>query len=144
MTSEQRQIEVCKAFLLCGNELHGCNISENEYAVSPDGIKVFVFANNEIFLYKSRIKESKFQNLFADNENDTLLTCTKELIEYDGKKTAYKFTGLPQPIYIDKKTVKMFTDCKLYAYNATSRIIARDNFGRAVGLLMPVRVKDEL
>lgn len=138
------QIEVCKALL---NESRVCGtwINENEYAVTIDGVKLYVFNAKEIVFDTSKISQmDKIADIIKDAENDIEIIPTNCIEIYHGiMLRKYEAPATNLVVYIDANNIKPFADAKLYANAPTHRIIAKNHFGVTIGVIMPVAKRDE-
>ena len=140
MYKEKIQLEVCKA-ILNGKRVVRMDINENETAVTIDGVKLFVFFNNEIVFDKSKIPAASFANVLKVDEKDVEITETNRML-YQNRKTLreYKNEEAGLSVYLDKGNAEAFKGCKFYAYAQTGRVLVKDDFGNVNGVVMPVRV----
>lgn len=141
MNKEKIQLEVCKAMLNPEARVYGFDINENEFAVTTDGYKCFVFSNSEIIFDKNKIVYRDFSAIFKDNEKDVVLERTKKMYKINGK-TIIEYKCGEKSVFADAQQAKEFSDFNLYTNNSLNRVIAKDYFGKIVGIFMPMRVTE--
>lgn len=142
MNRKQIQIEVCKALLDTNKRCSGCFINETEFAVTTDGFSAYVLHKSECIFDIERVKTANFKPLFEPNEKDEELQTTKKLFVL-GDKTVKKFKTENADIYVDMKILKPFEGFHFYGFSSVGRVIVKDDFGRLVGLFLPVRFSEE-
>lgn len=140
MFKNDLQIEVCKA-LLKESRVAGGYINENEFAVTIDGFKLYVFAAKEIIFDTTKISPFDATKIINKTENDIALKPTANFKYNRGAMLReYEADGTNLVVYIDNKQAKPFEGCTFYGHSPTDRILAKDVFGRIVGVIMPVRM----
>lgn len=143
MVKDKLQLEVCKA-LIKGNRVSGVWVNDNEFAVTPDGYKLFVFTKKEIVFDTDKCVRSNIGQMLNEHEKDVPIKPTNRMVaqdkvvlkEYENEKFGIK-------VYINEKYAKLFEDCYFYANAPISRVLIKDYHGANVGVVMPVRKRDE-
>lgn len=143
MSLKQIQLEVCKA-LLNGSRVNGGAVNENEFAVTIDGCKMFVFSNKEIIFDTSKVTPLNVEKILIENENDVEIVATKNYKETRGMLCReYQSQDGKFSVYIDGRQIKEFTNCLFYGNSPISRVIAKDHYGRICGVVMPVKMNEK-
>lgn len=138
MNRSQIQLKVCKAMLDPFARCSCAFINEDEIAITTDGFTAFVFYKSECVFDISKLKISEgVKKAFEEHEADVQIKKTKQLF-YSHDKVIEKYTGENLVVYVDAKFAKIFEGNSFYASSRTSRILVKDNFGRLLGLFLPV------
>ena len=136
---KQIQLAVCKALLDKDRRCSGAFINDNEFAVTVDGHCAYVFDKRECIFDISQIRElESIKTAFVDNEKDAEIRETKELFIVGGKMVE-KYENDDVILYAYADVVKQFKGFHFYAFASTGRVLVKDDFGRAVGLFLPMR-----
>lgn len=140
MFKNDLQIEVCKA-LLKESRVSGGYINENEFAVTIDGFKLFVFNTKEIIFDINKIPPFNAAEILKETENDIAIIPTSNYKSSRGILCReYIADGTNLAVYLDLKQIKLFEGCTFYANSPQNRVIAKDVFERTIGVVMPVRM----
>lgn len=142
MNKKQIQIEVCKALLDFNRRCCGGYLNEEEFAVTTDGFSAFVFHKNECIFDIEKIRKMDFKNLFSDNEEDEEMKPTNELFKVDNR-TVEKYKTETNEIYVFADVSKPFKGFHFFTASSQSRILVKDDFGRLVGLFLPMKFSDK-
>lgn len=139
MNRKQIQLKVCKAMLDPFARCSCAFINEDEIAITTDGFTAFVFYKSECIFDVSKLETSEgVKKAFEKHEADVLIKKTKQLF-YSNNKVIEKYTGENLVVYVDAKFAKIFEGNSFYTSSRTDRILVKDNFGRLIGLFLPVR-----
>ena len=142
MNKKQIQIEVCKALLDVNGRCCGGFISENEFAVTTDGFKAYVFHKDECIFDIEKVKKMEFKNLFASDEKDEEMKLTNKLFKV-GERTVEKYETENTEIYVYADVSKHFKGFHFYGASSQTRILVKDDFERLVGLFLPMRFNEK-
>lgn len=149
MNRNKYQLEVCKAMLDKNMRLSGWWISNDEYAVSVDGYRAFVFDRQDIVFDTSKIVDrigNRYKQLLDLSDDDVPLRITYN-IRRNSRKGAYMIKLEAEDggfdVWASNTAIQDVEQYRLYAAGPTGRILAVDAMGRAIGVVMPVRVPDK-
>ena len=149
MNRNKYQLEVCKAMLDKNRMLSGWWISNDEYAISVDGYRAFVFDRQDIVFDTAKIVDrigNRYKQLFDLSDKDVPLRITCE-IRRISKQGIYKIKLEADngsfEMWARNTAIQDVEQYRLYAAGHTGRILAVDAMGRAIGVVMPVRVPDK-
>lgn len=139
MNRKQLQIEVCKALLDPNSRVAICEINKHEFAVTTTGYDAFVFYENEIIFDKSKIRRGDFlKKAFADSDKDEIVKPTGEMFR-ERSGTLERLAGENIETFVDISLMKKFSGFQFMTDSSTNRILVKDDFGKLVGCLLPVR-----
>ena len=145
MNRNKYQLEVCKAMLSKDPGVGGAWLSDDEFAVSVDGVRAFVFDRKDIIFDANKIQREFPDSVkvqFSRSGKDMPLLITNK-IRREPKLGAYliqlesadgSFATWARNTYI--QDVDQF---HLYASGPIDRILVVDAMGRTVGLVLTVR-----
>ncbi len=142
MNRKQMQIEVCKALLDFNKRCCGGFISENEFAVTTDGFKVYVFHKDECIFDIEKVRKFELKNLFAPDEKDEEMKLTNRFFKV-GERIVEKYETENAEIYVFADVSKQFKGFHFYGASSQKRILVKDDFGRLVGLFLPMKFNEE-
>ena len=135
------QLEVCKA-LLKDSRVAGGRVNENEFAVTVDGTKLYVFSNNEIIFDTTKVSPLNVEKILEQHENDIEIIPTNNYVSNKGK--LYREYNAPETdlfVYIANDEIKPFEGATLYANSPLARVLVKDHFSRIIGVVMPINYK---
>ena len=143
MNRKQTQLEVCKALLDKSKTCRGHKINEKEIAVTVDGFTAYVFDITEcVFDTTKLLSMPNIKDFLSENAKDIEITKSKKLFESNGR-IIEKYIGEGIELYAFADNTKHFKGLHLFANSPLSRVIARDDFGSAIGLFLPVRYAEK-
>lgn len=137
MNIKQLQMTVCKA-LIEGKRCSGCFINENEFAVTVDGFTANCFpVTSCVFDIAKVALFETLKPLFEDNDKDVELKQSKKLF-YSNGEILEKYVGENLEVYVRQNIAKTYKGFRFFANSPLGRVLVKDEFGRAVGLFLPV------
>jgi hypothetical protein len=144
MNRNQLQIEVCKALLNPCAHIAMAEINEEEVAITTNGITCYVFWKKEcVFdLTKIRVYEA-LKEYFPDNENDVEIKTTGKIFRSSSGDFIEKFAGDGFVVYVNTKHTKQFSGSHYYTDGALNRILVKDQYGRLMGLFLPMKYEEK-
>lgn len=142
MNKKQIQIEVCKALLDFNKRCCGGFISETEFAVTTDGFTAYVFHKDECIFDIEKIRKEEFKTFFAPDEKDEEMSLTSCLFNLNNRMVE-KYKTKNNEIYVFADVSKSFKGFHFFAASSKTRILVKDDFGRLVGLFLPIRFDEK-
>lgn len=140
MNRRKMQLDICRALLNPQKKLFGARIGKDEYAVT-NGYIAYIFGCDECVFDVSRIAHhDQLISVLSQDEKDVELTKTGNLYVKYGVDVEFEAGDFK--IYANLDYVKKFDGYHLFAYSPSSRVLAKDDFGKTVGCFMPLRWGD--
>ena len=142
MNRKKLQLDICKAMLDSNSRLSACLIDEKQIAVSINGFTAYAFYLSECIFNTSQINYSdNLKEVFKDNEKDELISFTGNM-RIDKGYQLEEYANENLKVYIKSEFTKNLTHYKFYAYSPINRVLIKDEFERVVGVVAPIRVRD--
>ena len=145
MTNKQIQMEICKAMLNANKRTLIADISDGVVAVTVDGFIAYALVKDKCVFDTSKIARvgKNLKDLFEINDEDKILKATPYTIDYHGY-IAKKLECENFNIYVKEDLYHKISNFNLYSYGKLKRILAIDDFGFPVAVVMPIRVSEPL
>lgn len=139
MNRKQLQLEVCKALLDKSRRLYGAEINEREFAVTTTGYDAFVFDKTECIFNPDLIgRLDSLSGIFKEHDDDVIITETGKMF-FDSSRTFKEYRQEDLFVYVDVKFANKFKGLNFYAHHPLERILVKDQFGRKIGVFLPVK-----
>ena len=141
MNRKQLQLSVCKALLDRNKRCCGTFINDEEFAFTFDGFSAFVFHKDECIFDVSKVRKFEtLKMLLQGDEKDIEIKPTKEMFLVNNRVIEkYASDDATLEVFVYADISKFFKEFHFYAYTPHERILVKDDFGRLVGLFLPMR-----
>lgn len=138
------QLEICKAMLDRKNRVRGCLLNENDYAVTFDGYRCFVFGKDQVVFDISKIEALDFGKIF-EGQGDVLLHITEDLRRMPNGQYAVKLEPENKEFYVwvNNEYLKGMESYNLLGCSPLERILIFDLIGNLVGAVLPIDMQRE-
>ena len=141
MNRKQIQLNVCKELLNPSRTCAGVFINEEEFAITTDGFTAYVFDIRDCVFDISKVPcKDKLKLHFEEKKTDVEILKTGLMFSEKGKLIE-KYKGVDFAVYVDSKVAKPFEGYHFFASSEKGRILVKDDFGRLLGLFLPVSFK---
>lgn len=114
--------------------------NSKEYVGLTDGYICVCIPTVQCYLDISKFKQADIQTLI-DSVNFSVYkpVILNDLCKREIRRIVLRFDGAAEPIYIDERYLKIFSECDLFGKDGKSALIAKNDMGETVGLIMPIR-----
>ena len=143
MNKKQIQMQIFKALIDSNQRLCKAKINDDEVMITTDGFCAFVLFEKECVFDLNKIPEqSGIANFIkTDDTDEEVFITNKRFVQKD--VILVKMQGKTFTVYANEKFIKMFGEYHLFANKDNSRIVAKNDFGMAVGMFCPMRFNEE-
>lgn len=142
MNRKQIQLKVCKELLDPSRNCAGVFINEEEFAITTDGFTAYVFDIRDCIFDISKVPcKNNLKSYFDEKKTDVEILKTGLMFSKKGQLVE-KYKSENFAVYIDSKIAKPYEGYHFFASSEKGRILVKDDFGRLLGLFLPLNFKE--
>ena len=144
MNKKQIQMQICKALIDADRRLCKAKINDDEVMITTDGFSAFVLFEKECVFDLSKIpeKDGIAKYMQTDETDEEVFVTNKKFVSANDVVVG-KLKGENHTVYANEKFIKVFGRYHLFANKSNSRIVAKNEFGMAVGMFCPMRFNED-
>lgn len=133
------QLEICKAMLDRKNRVRGCMLNDNDYAVTFDGYRCFVFGKSQVVFDIGKIEPLDFQKLF-ERRKDLPLRITRDFYFTQDGHHAVKLEAENGEfhVWLRSEYLKGMDMYRLLGCSPTERVLVLDMLDNLIGAILPI------
>lgn len=138
---QKRQLEICRE-LAKGKTLYSATLKDDLIVVAIDDFMGYVFKKDDIIFNIDKTENSEImQRSLSENKECKELSLTHQIFEVK-KRILTKLKCCDFEVFVDKKSLEMFGDCKILA-SSPYEYIKLIKGEELVGYILPLKYKEE-
>lgn len=133
------QLEICKAMLDHNSRVRGCLLSDNDYAVTFDGYRCFVFGKDQVVFDIGKIETLSFQKIF-ERKKDLPLRITRDFYFTKDRHYAVKLEAENGEfhVWVRSEYLKGMDRYRLLGCSPVDRVLVLDGMDNLIGAILPI------
>lgn len=127
--------------LLSGDRIYYLENDDKEIGLT-DGYVMYIIPKQELAISREKMSKAENLDVLSPNPDDCHITPTGNMKSFRGG-VAVQYKCDKFVIWMNEKFLKEFNGCDFYASGPLSRVLAKTKFDEKVGVILPIRMKEE-